>query len=302
MILTTPAFSAIKKTYPDAELHVLCSKANESVLNNNPFVDEVLIYDKKFFSTLSLAIKLRSKYEIHFDPKDHYSSESSFFALTSNAVKKYGYMKKSSSNFNHPVNQHLKNIHFSTIIKKQLECMGVNINDDLPKPELFPSQESIKYVNDHLKLLGSDFNVINISASKEIKMWPVDNWIELINDDIFKSENLVLSYAPSEKDKASDILSACENLIEFKSRSLEDVFALVKASKAVITIDTALVHIAAAFNKPILTLFGGPDKEYVKWKAISDIEVTIESHGNKVSSIMVNDVINAWKDLLSKIQ
>jgi ADP-heptose:LPS heptosyltransferase len=44
MALSTPLFKALKTRYPDAEITVLASESNRDILQNNPNVDEILIY------------------------------------------------------------------------------------------------------------------------------------------------------------------------------------------------------------------------------------------------------------------
>lgn len=301
MILTTPAFSAIKRRYPDCELHVLCSTINSAVIKNNPFVDKILTYEKKPISSFKLILKLRNEYDIYFDPKDHYSTESALFAKLSKSNKKVGFKKDKSSPFNIGVDQHLKKIHFSDLIKSQLKHIDVEIANDHPKPELFTTDASDNYVDGFLSGIDGKKVIINISASKENKMWPNERWIEFINSNKENDVHFILSYAPPEKERAEKILFACNDLIEFRSRTLNDVISLVRRSDCVISIDTALVHIAAAFNTPIVTLFGGPEKEYVKWKALSDIEHTIKSDGKKVISIDVDTLNKVWNDFKNKI-
>lgn len=45
MVFSTPLFKALKKNFPDARLTVLASQRNYEIIENNPNVDEILIYD-----------------------------------------------------------------------------------------------------------------------------------------------------------------------------------------------------------------------------------------------------------------
>ena len=40
IVLTSPILRNFKKTYPTAELHFICKKAFEKVINQNPYIDK----------------------------------------------------------------------------------------------------------------------------------------------------------------------------------------------------------------------------------------------------------------------
>ena len=71
--------------------------------------------------------------------------------------------------------------------------------------------------------------------------------------------------------QAGEISKICPNLNIFQSRSLQDIFSLIKNSYLVITPDTAVVHIAAAFNVPLLGLYSGLDDFFNKFHPLSNI-------------------------------
>jgi heptosyltransferase-2 len=47
VILATPVIAEMYRLYPSAEIDVLVRKGNESLLENNPAIHQVLIWDKK---------------------------------------------------------------------------------------------------------------------------------------------------------------------------------------------------------------------------------------------------------------
>ena len=46
VLLTTPAVEVLKANFPDAKLHFLVERPCHEVLNGNPFIDEVLVYER----------------------------------------------------------------------------------------------------------------------------------------------------------------------------------------------------------------------------------------------------------------
>ena len=66
LIASTPVFESIKKAYPDSYLAAMVSPYTKELLKNNPFVDEVIVYDgegqhKNFKGLLKLAKTLKEK-------------------------------------------------------------------------------------------------------------------------------------------------------------------------------------------------------------------------------------------------
>ena len=64
VILTTPAIRALHERFPDARITMMTVPLTESVAGMNPYVDEVLVYDKKgrekgLFGMLRMAARLR---------------------------------------------------------------------------------------------------------------------------------------------------------------------------------------------------------------------------------------------------
>ena len=60
VVLTTPVFKALRKAYPNAFISVLVSPLTQDLVKGNPYVDEVMIDDRKginhgFLGALRLA-------------------------------------------------------------------------------------------------------------------------------------------------------------------------------------------------------------------------------------------------------
>lgn len=46
VLLTTPVFKALKENFPDSFVATLVNKGTEDVLENNPYLDEIITYDR----------------------------------------------------------------------------------------------------------------------------------------------------------------------------------------------------------------------------------------------------------------
>jgi len=308
MILLTPVFRAIKEKYPEMGIHVLAGRNNYSVIKDNPRLEKVIVHEKtpvKILRTISTLKK--TKYEYMIDPKDHLSSESRIFAKLVKAKTKIGFNKPGSKNFDLsiPGNKENTKLHYIRRCFNAFEYIGITCPERIPRPELFTNSESDDYVVDFLLALQQKpVIVINISASNPGKMWSNDKWEILIQNIDSAIYNLVLTFAPSEKEVAVDLKSRCPKLNMFRSRSMNDVISLINAGKLLITPDTSLVHVASAFNKPLLGMFSSLEEQFIKFGPLSDTREIIRSKQGDggIKSIEAEEVIEAYVRISEKFK
>ena len=47
VLVTSSLFPLLREKYPEAELHYLIAKNNAQILENNPFIDQLVYYEEK---------------------------------------------------------------------------------------------------------------------------------------------------------------------------------------------------------------------------------------------------------------
>jgi heptosyltransferase-2 len=305
MILVTSLAGAIKQKYPDAEIDFVAGRHNHFVLHNNPNVRNVIVYEKSLGGIIRTIKRLRAeKYDFYCDPKDHFSNESRIIARIVRADTKIGFNPPDKKPvFDFPVDGDKANqgLHFALRAFKSLAPAGISFPSEVPKPELFVSADSESYVGEFLaKLPKLPLVVINISASAPKKMWSNHKWLDVIPSIDASKFNIVLSFAPSEKQAAESIAAEARQVNLFRSRSLSDVFSLIKAARLLVTPDTAVVHIAAAFDVPMVGLFSGLDDFFAKFAPLGKLSRVIRApHGfDGVEPIEPEEVKKMIKELL----
>lgn len=301
MILATPAFKLLKERFPDSELNVIAGRHNHLIISNNPYVDKIIVYEKEPLKLIKFIYKLKtSKYDCYFDPKDHKSNESKILGKMVRANLKFGY-NVSNLDFK---DTSIVEKHYIEKYIRHLKEIGVEIPKFIPKPVLFENSDSQNYVNEFLKNRKiAKYFVLNISASHERKMWQNENWSRFLKN-IETQFEIILSYAPTESEKAKDLLKKNNRLIEFQSRSLFDTISLIKNSAMLITPDTALVHIAAAFDIPLLGLYSGLDDFYEKFAPLSSNQEIIRATkgDNGIHSIKAEELIEGFRQFSRKLK
>ncbi|MCL5992473.1 MAG: glycosyltransferase family 9 protein [Bacteroidetes bacterium] len=278
MVLLTSAFKALKEKYPDSIIDVLAGRKNYQILKDNPKVNNIIIFNKSPFKLIQTISKIsKLKYDFYIDPKDHHSTEGRFIAGFVKSAKKIGFNGYKRKIFDISIPSDIENsgLHSITRIFNSLKPLSISIGETIPKPELFTNSDSEEYVNSFLGENEIDkFILINLSAGSKSRMLSVEKWTELLNK-IINENRSVLSFAPAENEMAIELSKSFNNLNLFQSRSINDVISLVKKTKLLITPNTSLVHIASAFDTPIIAFYNSDDEDCRKFRALSSKQKVI---------------------------
>jgi len=292
LVLITPMFREIHHKYPNAKIDILCTRQNYRVIEGNPHIHTIWIY-KKGIQLFQLIFGLRAeKYDVWLDSKDHFSRESLILAKMSNAKMKIGWNKESSSVFTNSINQ---------LVLPEFHRVQTNLASLLPLeisprfgllPELFPSIDSEQFVEEFLGEIEIPI-IINISAGNKNRTLPVETWQEIVNG---ITVPIILNFIPNDVFEAQRIKGVNPNIYLFPSRSVADTVSLVKRARIVISPDTAIIHIAAAFNIPVLGIYSNLTWNYQRFQPLSTHSVTVFSdEGKTIKTLSSDKILTALK-------
>ena len=265
LILSTGFFRRIKEKYPNSHITVLINKGTESILEGNPYLNEVIPIEKKktfknpylFFKFLSNLRK--NNFTLCYSP--HFSHRSSIISYFSGAKTRIGYFESGFS-FLHTKKYHrpLKGSHE---VQKLFFLLEESI---IIKPEIHIKENQIVEIDEIIKKLPS-YIAIAPSSLWETKRMPISKFSNLIQLILKKTE-----YLPLIIGSKNDRYLAQTLLDEFDSKildltgktSLIELSYVISKSKCVISNDSSPIHIASAFNIPTLAIFGAtiPDFGY----------------------------------------
>jgi ADP-heptose:LPS heptosyltransferase len=267
MVLTTPMFRAIGNHLPDAEIHVLTSPRSLSVIFNNPRIVKIHLYRKNFLLLPQLMTQLRGQhYDVWIDPKDHPSSEGSLLASFSGAQQKIGFNKPGQRVFDVALPSAEANCELH-VSDRNLCALSSLIPVDSShlnrRPELFVDPDYAVPLAPHTVL-------INISAGNPSRHWPVERWGAVIAECTRLSLPVALMFDPTDRAAAKEIAARGGNCLLLDTPTIHHAIAAVSSAALVISPDTSVVHIAAAFNVPIIALYPCVDWNLKKFYPLSD--------------------------------
>ncbi len=250
IVLTTPVIRCVKQQVKGAEVHFLLKKSYEPVLENNPFIDKKHFYQDDIGKIISELKK--EHFDVVIDLQKNFRSFRIKLAL---GVKHYSFNKLNIHKWL-LVNFKINILPEKHIVDRYMETIkSLNVVNDGNGLDYFITKKDEEVLNDLPVSHKNNYIAWVIGARHNTKMLPIEKMISIgakINTPI------VLLGGPEDFLKAE--ILANENPIKFFNAcgkySLNQSAALVKNAKKVITHDTGLMHIAAAFKKDIISVWG----------------------------------------------
>lgn len=270
IILSTPSIRAIRQRFKSASIKVLTDVRFREVLQHCPYIDEIIACDfngrDKGSGFLRLAAKLRSEdFDISVDLQNN--KKSHLLAFLAMARERYGYdNRKWSFLLNRKISMPRSQMGPVEHQSGVLGLLGITgINDTL---ELWPGEEAEsradRLLKDNWMKSGQKLVAVSLSASKRwlTKNWPISSIVEL--SELLAKEKgirMVIVGSSEDKDLAREFVkrtSAKPIDLTGKTNVLE-LAAVIEKCEALLTGDSAPVHVAAAVGTPFVVLFGPTD-------------------------------------------
>ena len=312
MVITTPVFRELKREYPEINISVLASKVNQIVLDNNPYVDKVYInYKNNLFRDLPTLLKLRNKkYDVCVE-FDHSVIPHSIVRLRIIKPKKiisvvkegrYG-VKGSELGLYDYFTEKSKDAHFQDIWLNTLSPFGVS-----PKSKQYDlfctDQQKRKAVDFLLQFQKKIIIGINLEGAVKGKKITSDKLEEICHGIYHFNKDVQIILLSSPKIyknivRLSQKMSLSYVVPSYKTDSVLDVAALIQNLQLIITPDTSIVHIASAFNIPIVSIHEKNNDSYRLFAPKSQHSKTVFSEfGDRLGGYNIDNIIRASMDLL----
>jgi len=251
IVLTTPVLrNLFQQMHKGVEIHYLTKHRFKSLLEPNPYVTKVYGIEK---STNEIIEELKGEnYDYVIDLHVNLRSARVKHALKmiSFSFKKYNWQKWLLVNFG--VNK-MPKVH---IVDRYMETLKpFSIENDGKGLDYFFQEGKDTSPVEMPELHRTGYVALAIGAAHWRKKPRRKQYIELCQK---VNCPIVLLGGPSEETEGSEIATASGKHVwnTAGKLSLDGSAALIRDSKLVITPDTGMMHIAAAFKKPIISLWG----------------------------------------------
>ncbi len=291
VVLSVPVISNLRRAYPDSYIAFMCRPYTRGLLEDNPEVNEVIVYDKygihkSFPATWRFARDLRRK---NFDLAVvlHPTNRAHLIAYLAGIKTRVGWDRNLSWLLTEkiPHRKHRGEKHESEYTLDILRALDIQVRD---VPLFVPVKDSARRsVGEMLKKKGidegQDFVVIHPAASCPSKRWKQRSFVALIKK-IRQNLNLpvVVTTAESEKEFAGEVAGE-EGVIDLRGAlSLFELTALLERAKLFVSGDSGPVHIAAALGIPVISIFGrsNPGLSPTRWRPLGEKSLFIHKNVN----------------------
>lgn len=265
--LSTPAIKALREAYPNSYIAFMVRPYAREVVEGNPYLDEVILYDKDgihkgFFSTLLFALRMRKK---KFDTAVilHPTNRAHIIAFAAGIPARIGLDRKLPFLLTRKIKDEkfLGQKHEMEYTLDILKSIGVEARDkNLYVPVRESDKASIESKLSQAGVKNSDLLLaVHPGASCPSKRWPLDRFASLIDrlKDNYDVGIIVVS-GPEERTQIQELKKALESsIIDFSGRtSVGELAALLKRCSLFISNDSGPVHIATAVGTPSVVIFG----------------------------------------------
>ncbi|MCG3167461.1 MAG: hypothetical protein POELPBGB_03253 [Bacteroidia bacterium] len=259
IVLTSPVVRCLKQQLSNSEIHFLTKKAFTSIVENNSNIDKVFSFKKNVDEVLQELKKENYDWVIDLHHNLRSMQVKRALGRPSKSFNKLNIEKWLLVNFkwNYLPNKHIVDRYFDT-----LDHLGVK--NDLKGLEFFIPQKDEVLVSSLPQEFNNGYIAFVIGAKHNTKKLPTEKIISIckkLNRPViliggkedFETGEKIIS---NSQQPTSNIYNACGRY------NLQQSASLIRQAERVITHDTGMMHIAAAFKKNIISVWGNTVPEF----------------------------------------
>ena len=294
IVLSTPLIQKLKDLYPKSEIDYLTLPTNQSVLYNNPNLNEIILYDKKgkdkgikgFLKVLKIL--KQKKYDYAVIP--HRFIKSILLAKLAKIPDIVGFDVATGSSLLD------KKVHYD-MKKHEVERLLNLVEYEREKipVRIYPAKENFVKIEKMLKNSGytgkkeQKLILVAPGSQRPEKMWPIEKYREII-ERLKKNKNYFIGITGSKSEKELPLnFEKDKNVIDFRGEiSLVEFGALISKADVVVGNDSSPIHIASGFEKPFVIGIFGPGKRslgFFPWTEKSNVIEDNEFYENNIATI-----------------
>ncbi|KVC16749.1 glycosyltransferase family 9 protein [Burkholderia pseudomultivorans] len=315
MLCTTALLGALKRRWPGSELHVVANRYNAAVLAGNPDVDAVhtYVYSRQcerndrpgrlraFLDRMRLVRRLRRlRFDLVVVPNGGMHRSSVQFARQLGAKDCRWHDADTEFDDRKPDHVTTRPICHEALSGFRLvpELGGVGI-DELVLT-VHPDRTLQQAWRDRLGPRTKPRVGLFVSNKAAERRWPADRWREL-GRRLAPLVDVIVFRDPA---LASADGGACDAWQGVEARhvvpsSVGELMALASLLDAIVSADSAPVHLASALRVPVAALFEDRPEKYLRWHPLG-VPHAILRAGASVDAIGVDAVERAVRDLLAQ--
>ncbi len=307
MVVTTPLIRALSNGFQNSSINVLCSKINEPILRGNRFVHKTIIYKPSALQMFRLILRYRSHFDLVVDLNHSVIWHDLVlirllrprYAASVHKEGRYGIRGLDLSLYQvmgvHPVNNPPRPIaRFYLELAAQLTghenfadltydlTESTRVRKRLREAYQLRPNHKLVLINAHggrpTMSMGYDDFLAVTSQVLECQSDAVVCWLNTSETKPALSE--LLERIRRDKRWQPD-LSTGRLFLWQPTDTIEELISFIADASLLITPDTSLVHIAAAFKVPTVAIYANEHELFAQWAPESPVFFSMFSENSK---------------------
>ena len=273
-MMSTPAFHAIRKTYPWAIISLLLHKRYIDMFSGHPDIDEILLYEGGYRKFFRLALSFRKREidlvcilhgnEPQATPLAYLSGARFIFKLPN--TNRFNFLLSNPTpvldwkDFKHGIEQRLKVAALAAAKSEEMRMILPVLDED----KIAIARELEKAgIASLTRIVG-----FQVGASTTSRRWPQANFVELANQLLVGHTELaiIITGSPNELTLCTQTATLIKEKnptrqiwVSASQISLKLLPALLQRCTVLVTGDTGPMHLAITVGTPIVGLFAVSD-------------------------------------------
>ena len=257
IVLTTPVVRMLK-TQLNTEVHFLTKAPYVSLFKNNPYVDSVFQIDKSINEVISDLKKENYDYVIDLHSNLRTQILKLKLGVSAKSFNKLNWEKFLLTNFKTNI---LPDVHIVDRYLDTIKFLGIT-NDNKGLDFFLSDADKLDFAE-----YPKDYIAFVIGGQHATKILPTAKIISICKK---LNKAVLLIGGPDDKARGDEISKESGAINACGDYSLLQSAFLIKNSAYVISHDTGMMHIAAAFKKKIYSVWGNTIPEFGMYPYLSD--------------------------------
>ena len=262
--IMVPALRALRKRYPNAELHVLVAAEAYPLLTHIPWLDKIWNLPRtrgkiRLNDSLPIIRALRAQ---SFDCSVDFvgNDRGAILSRSIGAKKRLGVRTQ--------LGNQIRRLAYTDTIEELDHTRHEVLRDyyvlsewQIPPPSSFDLElyADPTFQKEAQRLYPESTIICHLSTSQRKKEWPINHWALLA--DLAESSKIALTFSSGPTDREQALLTDLKKLkpdLNFlkKANSVDLYMAILARAKLFISPDTAPLHLAAGLGIPTIGIFG----------------------------------------------
>ncbi|HEV3251993.1 MAG TPA: glycosyltransferase family 9 protein, partial [Puia sp.] len=256
VVLATPVVRCLKKQVSNAEIHFLIKSNFRPIVSSNPYIDKIHYLENSLADIVKELKKEDFDYIIDLQHNVRSMKVKKALGKNSFSFNKLNIEKWLYTNLKW---NKLPAIHIVDRYLQTVESFGVK-NDGAGLDYFIADDERVKESDIPASHQAGYIGIV-IGAALNTKKYPLHKLRELCG----AIDHPVILLGGLEDAEEGEKIAAVDSIKIYNAcgkYSLNESADLVRRAKMIVTNDTGLMHIAAAFKKPVISLWGNTVPEF----------------------------------------